>query len=227
MYKAKIIGNNNGNFPYHKGLNTLAENNETFIKSEHCIGGGLYYCDIADVCDYLDYGHKLCIVYPALNAKILQIGKKYKTDKLVIKDILDLSETNTIDILKRHGADVSKIVLWAIVHNYYEVVKYLTEQLNVRVIAENCDKLYLYVKYGELKTENYLRSKEKGSMKYPSYCHYIVCASINDDLSMVKCLYENKLYVPQFLREALEYARKDSEVYNYLLEKINSHPKSD
>src|SRR5436190_333177 len=102
----KIIGKNKGNYPYRVGLNTLKHNGETFNTTVYCTSNGLYYCEGIDILEYLSYGDKLCRVTIPENAQVVKVGKKFKADRIIIEEILPLSNVNTWKYLVEHGADV-------------------------------------------------------------------------------------------------------------------------
>src|SRR5438045_5574434 len=129
MYYFKIIGNNNGNYPYRVGLNTLKHNGETFDTTEKCTPGGLYYCEAKYILEYLEYGDKLCRVTIPENAQGVKVDNKFKADRIIIEEILPLSNVNTWIYLVEHGAEIhtghDRALRWAARNGHLEVVKYL------------------------------------------------------------------------------------------------------
>ena len=124
----KIIGNNYGKYPYKLGLNTLADNGETFNKIQECGPGGLYFCTINNIFAYLNYGNKVCILTIPDDAEIIKVNNKYKADQIFIHKIMIINY-DTIKYLVEHGADVTiennYAVYWASARNYPEILKYL------------------------------------------------------------------------------------------------------
>ena len=75
----KFIGNNNGNYPYRIGMNTLKHNNEEF-DSKECCKGGLYFSNIDNILEFLRYGDTLCVVTIPENAIVVEFNDKYKSN---------------------------------------------------------------------------------------------------------------------------------------------------
>jgi hypothetical protein len=128
----KIIGKNHGSYPYRVGLNTLKHNGETFNQTPECCKGGLYYCEIKHVFEWLEYGDTVCIVRPADDATVVQVDKKWKTDRLVIDEMKELWYVSTFQWLVEQGANIHADNEYALrgaaKYGYLEVVKYLCEQ---------------------------------------------------------------------------------------------------
>jgi hypothetical protein len=127
----KIIGKNHGSYPYRVGLNTLKYTGETFNPTPKCGEGGLYYCEIQYVFEWLGYGDTVCIVRPADAATVVQVDRKWKTDRLVIDEMKKLWEVSTIQWLVENCADIhadnDSALLNASMNRYLEVVQYLCE----------------------------------------------------------------------------------------------------
>jgi hypothetical protein len=158
----KIIGKNHGSYPYRVGLNTLKYTNETFNPAPECGHGGLYYCEIQHVFEWLSYGDTVCIVRPADDATVVQIGKKWKTDQLIIDEMKDLWEVSTIKWLVEHGAvkHMSFLLRCVVWKGRLEIVKYIVEKGDKTLHAE---ALRTAVSCGQLTILKYLL--ENGSKK--------------------------------------------------------------
>ncbi len=108
----KFIGNNQGNYPYKLGLNTLADNNETFNADQQCGPGGLYFTDKYSILEFLSFGDTLCIVTIPDGAQVVQIGEKCKTDQMVIESMHDFWTVETWKMLILSG------VVFATTHDF-------------------------------------------------------------------------------------------------------------
>jgi len=127
----KIIGANNyGKYPYKLGLNTLADNGETFNEEPICGPGGLYFSDIKYIFEYLDYGDKVCILTIPDDAQVIEVKNKYKADKIYINEMMEMN-CDAIKYLVEHGADITTednyAIRWAATNGHFDVVKYLAE----------------------------------------------------------------------------------------------------
>ena len=126
----KIIGNNFGKFNYKFGLNTLTE---TFNPSKECGPGGLYFCDIQHIFEFLEYGDKVCTIElpEDEDAQVVQVENKYKADKIIIKTIKNLYDENMFKYLLEKGANVHAgddyALRWASERGHTNVVKLLLE----------------------------------------------------------------------------------------------------
>jgi len=98
----KIIGKNRGNFPYHLGVNSLAETGETFDATPDCTPGGLYFTDIEHILEYLEYGDKMCQLTIPPDAQVVAVGTKFKADKIEILELQPLD----IPFLVERGANI-------------------------------------------------------------------------------------------------------------------------
>ena len=127
MQYYKIIGKNYGKFNYKIGLNSLSDNNEDFNPKPECAPGGLYFCDIKYIFEYLNYGDKVCTIELPEDARVVRVGNKYKSDKIIIISIQDINLKNLIDL----GADVHANNDWALKYaaenGRIDVVKLLLE----------------------------------------------------------------------------------------------------
>ena len=106
MVYFKFIGNNNGNYPYRLGLNTLKYNNETFKDNLMCEKGGLYFSDAENILNFLDYGDTLCVVSLPENALIVKVHNKYKANKIIIEEKKDIKDIETWKFLIKHGVNI-------------------------------------------------------------------------------------------------------------------------
>jgi hypothetical protein len=103
----KIIGNNKNNFKYNIGLNK----DKYELSNIECSQGGLYFCDLSDLSQYLDYGYygnEIAIITLADNSKIFIENNKCKSNLFCIDVILsideyinDLSQKDKIEFIKK------------------------------------------------------------------------------------------------------------------------------
>src|ERR1700722_9459897 len=125
-YYYKIIGNNFGNFSYHIGLNSLAENNETFDPTPSCVKGGLYYTDAAHLNEFFMYGDKLCTVSIPEDATIVRLGSKWKADKIIIEKIEPLWTIETLEYFQANGCPWDEMTCaYAAGGGHLEVLKWV------------------------------------------------------------------------------------------------------
>lgn len=105
----KHIGNNFGRFPYHLGLNTLAENKEEFDPRPICCPGGLYFVSIEHIFEFLSYGDTLCRISIPEGARVVPLENKYKADQIVIEEWFPyMTLLERIQYLLTHGAEVQR-----------------------------------------------------------------------------------------------------------------------
>jgi hypothetical protein len=127
----KIIGKNNGNFPYHLGVNSLAETGETFNAKPVCAAGGLYYTTVKFIFEYLNYGDRVCRVQIPADAHVVQVENKFKADKIEIMEIVPLDVEGLKWMLER-GADIhacdDSALRWSAQYGHLEVVRLLLER---------------------------------------------------------------------------------------------------
>lgn len=102
---AKLIpssGRTQNGFQYKLGINKPAE---PFDPNPRCGPGGLYYCDIRDIFEWLDYGSTLCIVRPAPGARVVALPEKFKTEALEVLQMMDMYKVDTWRFLVGHLGD--------------------------------------------------------------------------------------------------------------------------
>ena len=108
----KIIGNNKNNFKYNIGLNK----DKYELSNIECSQGGLYFCDLSDLSQYLDYGYygnEIAIITLADNSKIFIENNKCKSNLFCIDVILsideyinDLSQKDKIEFIKKDSSAI-------------------------------------------------------------------------------------------------------------------------
>lgn len=101
---AKIIGDNH-HYSYKIGLNVL---NQPFSEKPVCGPGGLYFCTIDQILQYINYGTQIALVEPAVDAQVVQTKPhEFKTDRLVVLEVRDLLDISTFEWLQEHGVDLN------------------------------------------------------------------------------------------------------------------------
>jgi hypothetical protein len=124
----KFIGTNYGAFPYHYGLNTLAETGETFDRAPVCGPGGLFYTEAKHILDFWRYGPTLCRISVPVDAQMVRVGgQKWKSDQIVIEEKMSIEDVETWRLLEKEGAPVGRhdILLWQVWQGNLDVVKFL------------------------------------------------------------------------------------------------------
>jgi len=123
----KIIGKNKGDFPYHLGVNSLAETGETFNAAPNCTPGGLYFTDIEHILEYLAYGDKMCQLTIPPDAQVVAVDTKFKADKIEILELQPLD----IPFLVERGANIHTDddypLCYSAKNGHLPVVKFLVE----------------------------------------------------------------------------------------------------
>ncbi len=193
---AKIIGKNQGHYPYRMGLNSLKYNNEIFDASPQCIKGGLYYCKLENILDYLNYGHTLCLVSIPSDAQVVQVENKFKTDRLMIDQMFDLRDVETWKFLERHdvfkpklnstlGIVVTDILGTVVEKGYLDAVKFLVDK-GADVQAYDNYAICLAAQNGHLDMAKFL--VDRGADVQADNNYAVLHASKHGHLDMVKFL---------------------------------------
>lgn len=87
---------------YRLGLNTLASKGVEFDPRPTGGSGGIYFCEMKYIVDWLGEGNTLCIVKPAADAIVVPLDKnRFKTDKLRIMETRDIRTRATWEYLLR------------------------------------------------------------------------------------------------------------------------------
>jgi hypothetical protein len=68
----------------------LNTDTQTFNPSGSCQSGGMYFSDVDMSYLYLDYGNKISLVSIPDDAQVYVEESKFKTDKLILTEIIDL-----------------------------------------------------------------------------------------------------------------------------------------
>ncbi|BCS82765.1 putative ankyrin repeat protein [Cotonvirus japonicus] len=116
---------------YKEGLNFL---NKPFEPQGHCVPGGLYFTDIKNILEFLDYGMRLVEITIPVDARVVKdsLGlHKWRADKIIVKNIGLITDISTIKFIFEQGVNmgkyISKLYSYSIVNNYYELLEYLIE----------------------------------------------------------------------------------------------------
>lgn len=185
----KIIGNNYGNYPYRIGLNTLKHNNETFNPKPQCCSGGLYFCDICNISDYMfECGDNLCIISLPDDAQIVRVDDKFKADKIIIEKIISLREKSTWEYLAEQGINKHRALMAVIGEDLLDVVRFLIE-LGVDVTVESSFALQHAAGIGRLEVVKLLVAN--GADVHARGDYALVWAAREGHLDVVKFLVEN------------------------------------
>lgn len=191
----KIIGKNFGNYPYRLGLNTLRHHGEAFNTLPECTAGGLYYCEPPYILNWFEHGDKLCRLTIPRDAQVVQVGNKFKADKINITHILSLYDAAAWKELSTINGDWNRQLQLATEHGYFEGVKYLVEQ-GADIHAEHEAALQDAAAEGHLKIVKYL--VEHGADIYAANGWVLFWATKNGHFEVVKYLSELMGAIPPF-----------------------------
>ena len=116
----------------HRGMfykNGVNEDIMPFNEELTCGSGGLYFTDLQNILNFLDYGTQLYEVVPI--GKVIEVGDKYKAHVLDMTFICE-GRVNIVKYLVDNGANIHAdddcALREAAVNGYLEVVKYLVEK---------------------------------------------------------------------------------------------------
>ena len=142
-------------YQYKLGLNKIEDNNETFIPEGECKKGGLYFCNMACFLDFLDFGNKMAILEIPNDAQIYIEKFKFKTDRFIIKEIIELKNfyideyyndkdlkeivfyrPKMFEFIKNKTEELYKVVLRGD-GNYFKDIKEQTEEICIMACARN------------------------------------------------------------------------------------------
>ena len=120
---------NHHNFQYTNGLNILKE---PFAETGSCVPGGLYFTDIDNIFEFLNYGIYLREITLPINDsdfKIVKDGNKWRANKIILGKRYNLWEKETFEYLVELGANIhadnNYAVKWASSEGHHDVVNYL------------------------------------------------------------------------------------------------------
>ena len=221
----KIIGKNNGKYPYKLGLNTLADSGEIFNKKPICGPGGLYFCNIKYIFEYLYYGNKVCILTIPDDAQVVKVGNKYKADQIYINGMLEINY-DTIKYLVTCGADITinnnYAVCWAARNGHQEIVKYLAKH-GADITADDNYAIRYASENDHLETVKYLA--EHGADVTAKNNYAICCAAQNGHLETVKYLVEHGADVTAINNYSIRHAASNGhlETVKYLVKYLVEH----
>ena len=108
-------------FKYQLGLNI---DTQLFNPSGSCKSGGLYFTDIKNILDFLDYGEQIALIEVPDDSQIYTENDKFKADKFIIKNIID-DEREILKLFKINPLKPqSDICLFAAKNGYLETLKW-------------------------------------------------------------------------------------------------------
>ena len=93
-------------FEYHLGLNI---DTNQFDPTGKCTGRGLYFCEKSDCHLYYQYGTKLALIEIPNDARVYIEKYKFKADRLIIKEIIDIDNDFWVDILSKDGTALAYV----------------------------------------------------------------------------------------------------------------------
>lgn len=141
----KVINKNMTNFmfTYKLGLNELIEN---FNPRGDCTAGGFYFCELQHLKNWL-FLHPdgyVCEVRLPLDALVFPQNLKYKTEKIIIENPIDIIEFIKLhkmeeEILKFNSAHVKDVVINLLKTNglLLKHIKHQTLELCIQAIKQN------------------------------------------------------------------------------------------
>ena len=175
-------------FQYHVGenvdINPLAK--------EGSCRAGLHFCLIEDILDFLCYGIKLANVEIPENEDVYVDENKFRTHRLIVKEIFLLNKPEAWEYLISQGIDITAddkyAVRYASENGHLDVVKYLHKN-GTDITAANNYAVRLSAQFGHLDVVKYLH--ENGAdITADSNCA-VRYASENGHLDVVKYLHAN------------------------------------
>ncbi|BCS82760.1 putative ankyrin repeat protein [Cotonvirus japonicus] len=127
---------------YKEGLNVL---DKPFEPHGHCVPGGLYFTDIENILEFLDYGMRLVEVTIPFDAQIVEdnmfLPRKWRADKIFVKNIGLITEINTIKFLIEREVSIiehiGELYNCSLRKNNYEFLKYLVKNFPCSCLQNN------------------------------------------------------------------------------------------
>jgi hypothetical protein len=190
-YKITNEQENHNEFQYKTGLNT---DTVPWSPAGSCKPGGLYFCEIQHVLEFLNYGVWLREVTLPEGEEIYKDpgGNKYKAHQIILGRRRDLRKVSTWKYLIKSGADVhardDHALRCASNNGHLEVVKYLVEH-GADVHARDDYALRCASNNGHLEAVKYL--VEHGADVHARDDQAQRWASLNGHLEAVKYLVEH------------------------------------
>ena len=130
-YKITNAEEKHYDFQYRDGLNRLkGKFNED--QEDPCGPGGLYFCDIKNILEFLDKGiylREITLPNKDPEFKILKCDNKYRANMIILGKKYSLSDVSTFKMLIESGADLHAnncySLKWSAYNGYLDIVKYL------------------------------------------------------------------------------------------------------
>ena len=128
----KVVNSKEGHngLTYQDGLNV---DHQEFNPSGDCESGGIYFAR-EDIFAFLSYGDTIYEVELPADAKVYEnpgSPKKWKADRVILKNPMLLKSTETFNILIKDGANIHAYddyaLRWAAENEHLDVIKYLVE----------------------------------------------------------------------------------------------------
>ena len=143
----------------HRGMsykNGVNEDIVPFNEAPTCGSGGLYFTDLHNILNFVDYGTQLYEVVPL--GKVVKVNDKYKAHALNMTFICE-GHLEIVKYLVDNGADVhandDEALRWAASNGYLEVVEYLVDN-GADIHANNDGALMWATLNGRLEVVKYL-----------------------------------------------------------------------
>ena len=152
---------NHHGFQYTDGLNILKE---PFAEKGSCVAGGLYFTDINNIFEFLNFGiylREITLPFDDPDFKIVKDRNKWRANKIILGKRYNLWEKETFEYLVSIGANVHAFsdfpLSWASGNGYLDVVKYLVS-IGANVHVDNEYPLMYASVEGRLEVVKYLIS---------------------------------------------------------------------
>ena len=133
-YKITNAEENHHGFQYQNGLNILKEpfNDNSYNR---CCAGGLYFTDIENIFEFLNYGiylREITLPNDKPEFKMVKDVNKYRANMIILGKRYELFKVETYKMLIERGADVHAdndfALRFSAKNGHLEVVKYLIKK---------------------------------------------------------------------------------------------------
>lgn len=155
-------------------------------------GAGLFCYHIKHIFEYLDWGNHLAIIEIPDDEDVYVDDDKFRTHRLIVKEIMSLKEISTWKYLGVHKIDIKSNQNKAIRHTakegYLDIVKYLYKR-GADITDYNNEAIRLAATYGHLDVVKYLQSN--GADINADNNRALVYAAMFGRLNIVQYIYEN------------------------------------